>query len=56
MDEIRFFLMIAGVICISYSLGFKKGRQIGFLDILAFMNISIIKFLPKLPKETKRKK
>jgi hypothetical protein len=50
---IKFFMMIVGLVAVSYFLGYRKGREVSFLDIMAFMNISILKFLPK---ETKKKK
>jgi hypothetical protein len=41
------------IIAVSYFLGFRKGREISFLDILEVMNISMISILPKKKKEKK---
>lgn len=53
INNILFFSLILAIIAISYFLGFRKGREISFLDILEVMNISMIKILPKKKKEKK---
>ena len=50
---IKFFVMIIGLVAVSYFLGYRKGREISFFDILSLIGVSVIKFLPK---ETKKKK
>jgi hypothetical protein len=44
---IKFFMMIIGLVAVSYFLGYRKGREISFFDILSLIGVSVIKFVPK---------
>lgn len=50
---IKFFMMVIGLVTVSYFLGYRKGREISFFDILSLIGVSVIRFLPKKAKKKK---